>query len=423
MPSAVPAMRGQFGNTEFFLVTMHAKELSERLVIPKEMEGWDDLSLEERFQRDVNYARVKKHIAPYLASDSDRFFGAFIVAMKNHEGVEFEEIGEVVKKLPMMYRNAASPFGFLNFKGNEVLVPLDGQHRLAAIRFAISGKDEKGKDIAGLTPNHDVASDLCTVILVRYEETKARRIFNKVNRYAKATTRGENLITADDDIVAVITREDIAHEVIGSRLVRYTSNTLPAKAHEFTTLSTLYDATGMVLEETYGPKISRLSLPDANLVSLYRGIATDFWSELCGRVKVFQSALVDGEETGDEKRQEIRRDYLLGRPVVQLALVEAVLRLRGERSDGSRLSWDKVASRINDVDWSPNENIWQSVLMSGKKIVAGKTNARFAARFLAYYLGQPMSAEELKRLEEDYQSRVSEEGTPLPGRLFLPDDR
>src|SRR5688500_16490163 len=104
MPTALPAMRGKFGSTEFYLVTLPGKELAERLVVPKEMPDWEDLTIEERFQRDVNYKRVRDHIAPYLAHDRDRFFGAFIVNIMNAEGVEFEPIGAVVKNLPALYQ-------------------------------------------------------------------------------------------------------------------------------------------------------------------------------------------------------------------------------------------------------------------------------------------------------------------------------
>ena len=40
MASVLPAMRGKFGSTEYYIVTMPAKELTERLVIPREIEGW-----------------------------------------------------------------------------------------------------------------------------------------------------------------------------------------------------------------------------------------------------------------------------------------------------------------------------------------------------------------------------------------------
>ena len=46
MASVLPAMRGKFGSTEYYIVTMAAKELTERLTVPKDIEGWSDLSLE-----------------------------------------------------------------------------------------------------------------------------------------------------------------------------------------------------------------------------------------------------------------------------------------------------------------------------------------------------------------------------------------
>ena len=79
--------------------------------------------------------------------------------------------------------------GFLTFTGGEIMVPLDGQHRLKAIQFAITGVDEKSRPI-DITPCAELGQEDVTVILVAYEATKARKIFTKVNRYAKTTTTG-----------------------------------------------------------------------------------------------------------------------------------------------------------------------------------------------------------------------------------------
>ena len=49
MASVLPAMRGKFGSTDYYIVTMPAKELTERLVVPQNIEGWSDFSLEERY--------------------------------------------------------------------------------------------------------------------------------------------------------------------------------------------------------------------------------------------------------------------------------------------------------------------------------------------------------------------------------------
>ena len=145
MASVHPSMRGKFGSTEYFMLTMKAGDVANQLSIPKEMPDWGELELEERYQREINYNRVKKLIAPYLANDPDRFFGALIVAVINPDGMEFEAMDNVSGKIPKLYQTASKSFGFLTLSGGEMLVPLDGQHRLAAIQFALSGKDEKQK--------------------------------------------------------------------------------------------------------------------------------------------------------------------------------------------------------------------------------------------------------------------------------------
>ena len=70
MATNLPAMKGQFGSTEYFLCMMRTGELVNTLT-PKEMDGWQNLDMTERFQREINYKRVKEQIAPYMADDPD----------------------------------------------------------------------------------------------------------------------------------------------------------------------------------------------------------------------------------------------------------------------------------------------------------------------------------------------------------------
>ncbi len=405
MASVLPAMRGKFGTTEYYIVTMPAKELTEKLTIPREIEGWEDLSLEERYQRDINYNRVKSQIARYLVDEDDRFFGAFIVSVLNATSLEFEPITNIYKgNVPNLYRSAGDAFGFLTLQGREVLVPLDGQHRLAALKFAISGKDEKQQPISGLESRTDIAEDMCTLMLIVHDPDKSRKIFNKVNRYAKKTTKAENLITADDDIVAVIVREEIVgtSNAIPDSLVNTKANTLPAKAREFTTLSTLYEATKYLLEDTHS-SINTATLPDIATQRLMKREAKDFWEQLCSDLDLFSSALHDPSENGDSRRQEIRRDFLLGKPVAQWALVQAIVRLRTEnQATGERMSLGEAIRRGNQLDWSVSDSRWQQVLMNGKKVLAGKAAVNFASCVIAYWLGQDLSEPEVNKLEERY---------------------
>ena len=303
MSTTVPAMRAKFGSIDYYIVTMRAAELASKLHMPSELPGWEEMEIEERFQREVDYKRVRDHVAPYLAMDPDRFFGAMIVDIYNPEGVRFEPIKDVVTKaLPGLYNSAANSFGFLHLEGGEILVPLDGQHRLAAMRFAIEGKDQNRQPIPNFSPNLDVGRDEVTVILVLHDPKKARKIFNKVNRYAKSTSKAEDLITADDDIVAVLVRKVVVNELIGERLVNYKSNTLSAKSPEFSTLSTLYDATLEFLQEVHGGKIDTTVLPPPAQQAVLQASTRDLWREtLISKFTLFEAALADRGEPGDSK--------------------------------------------------------------------------------------------------------------------------
>ncbi len=421
MATVYPAMKGKFGSTEYFMITMKANDVTKQLTIPKDIPNWDDLKLEERYQREINYNRVKKQIAPYLAHDPDRFFGALIVEAYNPEEMEFELIDSLLKQVPHLYRTAAKSLGFLTLSGGEMLVPLDGQHRLAAIQFAMDGKDEKEKSINGITPNTDLANDDVLLVVIKHDGTsKGRKIFNKVNRYAKATTTAENLITADDDIIAIISR-DIADNTIGGRLVNYRSNTLPESSYYFTTLSTIYQATQSILEEKFG-KINRQALPKLLDRKLYEDLAQEYWREVSNNVTLYYQALHDKEHSGDDDRRDIRKAYLIGKPVVQLALMNAVVKLRSSsKSDGSKLSWGDIHSRINKADWKSSNELWQHILINGTKIISGKQAVNFASSFIAYYLGEKLWEKEIANLRERYASHFPEsvrEGTNLPDRLF-----
>ena len=91
--------------------------------------------------------------------------------------------------------------GFLTIEGGSLVV-LDGQHRLAALRgVTTAGPDLKGEFVDA------VADDELSVLFIPHESfEKTRRIFNKVNRYAKPTSPTDNIITSEDDGSAIVTR-------------------------------------------------------------------------------------------------------------------------------------------------------------------------------------------------------------------------
>ena len=405
MATTIAAMKGKFGSTDYFILAMKAKELVEKAIIPSEIEGWENMSLEEREQRDINYTRVKNQIAPYLASDADRFFGAIIMMARGLNPENFEPISKFSKDgLPRLYEDPSELMGFLTLSGEEVLIPLDGQHRLKAMQFAIEGRDEKGKPISAFSPNLDLPQDDVTVMLVPYDDKKARKIFTKVNRYAKPTTTGQNLVTDDDDIIAVLSRQ-IANDqtIIGANLVKYKSNTLSDNEPYFTTLATLAECNDAILKANFPEKIDRTRPVEGPKQTLYSNKVQQVWAFLVENIDRFSNMLVDKDESGNDKRREIRQDYLLGKPVPQFCLVDAFARLTAPETN---LSYESAATKLNSVDWSKTAAEWDRVFMSGGKLLT--KNKRLVADLLYYRAGGKMSEEKKSELLKKYREQFPE---------------
>lgn len=401
MATTVAALKGKLGSTEYFILAMKAKELVEKTIIPSEMEGWENMTLEEREQRDINYTRVKNQIAPYLAQDKDRFFGAIILTVKPFHSSNFEPIANVATTgLPNLYKTQAQLMGFLTLTGGEQLIPLDGQHRLKAIQFAIEGRDEKSKPIAGLSPCSELANEDVTVILVPYESKKARKIFTKVNKYAKPTTTGQNLVTDDDDIVAVLSRV-IANEqnIIGAHLVNSKSNTLGDNDSRFTTLATLAECNEAILKAHFPEKIDRTNPTAPGKVELYKQKVRVVWEFLVEHIDLFSQALENKNDDGDDKRREIRQDYLLGKPVAQFCLVKAFACLTTPETN---LTYKEAAAKLNEVDWRKDAGEWDRLFMSGGKIVT--KNKNLVTDILCYRAGQVLDEEKKGELLERYRA-------------------
>ncbi len=276
-------------------------------------------------------------------------------------------------------------------------MPLDGQHRAKAFKFAIEGADDNNRPIAGVKANQDLAKDQVAVILVRFNPERARRIFNKLNRYAKPTTKGDNLITDDDDAIAVITRDLLSeHGVIPARLVRIGANTLPSNAPEFTTLATFYEANqtivlGLGIVDKGSPH--QMSEEQRELV---KGQIQTLWARLLSKVDLWAESLADTSERGDGKRIQIREDTLLGKPVGQIALIRGYLMMR-ERCGG--VSEDDLCARLNRINWGVNEPMWHGVLMNPNgRVMSGRGAVNRACEFIAHLGGVKLTDEETQRL-------------------------
>jgi len=92
MPTTIPALRGNFGSTEYWVTTMNIGEFVKSVHFPQDLPGWEDMSIEEKYQREINLRRVRNEIAPYFASDPERFSSSLVLAVMNSEEMVFEPL-------------------------------------------------------------------------------------------------------------------------------------------------------------------------------------------------------------------------------------------------------------------------------------------------------------------------------------------
>ncbi len=416
----IAAIKGRLGNTDYYVIVMKAKDLVEITEIPSEMSGWNDMKLEEREQRDIDLKRVKEKIAPYLANHNDRFFGSIILNARIFDPNSFELMTKVAPKmLPHSYASSAETIGFLTLDGKEKLIPLDGQHRLKAIQFAITGKDDNNKDILGVGACSDLANEDVTVILVHHNTQNSRKIFTRVNSYAKPTGKGQNLVTDDEDFVAISARM-IANnqEIIGPNLVKYknNSNTLSDNERYFTTLATIANCNKAIIDECFQRVGSPpLAIDNKLKQEMYMRKINAVWKYLTENIKEFSVMLADKTSKGDKKRIAIRKESLLGKPVPQLCLFKAFIRL----INSNRYTSKEAGVLLNKIDWNKDAKLWDRLLMSGSKIIP--TNRNIAARIIYYVAGGSMDEKAKESLLKDYQKLFPDGKKPsnLPKKVRL----
>ena len=418
------ALKGKMGENEYYITTMKASTLINTVGFASEMQKWPDMSVDERMQREIKGDRVISEIVPYIINDLEWFFGSLIVDIySGWEAVEFQNIQEICTTNLAAYRDTLTSAGFLTLPDNKILIALDGQHRLCALSVAIRGANGIPGSVKvseslknSLEPHPEIGNADVTVIFIRHEsDAKIRKIFNKVNRYAKQTSKGDNIITSEDDMLAVITRamfsgtEDAPLRPINNQeLVNWKSNTIPLRSKMLTTAAAIYTMAEVMLEPMdITPKTRR------NEEKLEQGIRfmNDFWNRALTEVNAFKQYkqyVIDGNPL-----DKFRKQNLLLKPVTQMALAQAI---RTAMDYGYQ--YKDLTSKINQINWNPEYYVWSNILVinsKNKKMITGSQALKDAGEIIAYMLiGDEFSNEKKEHLLLTIRQAQDDDEIELP---------
>lgn len=422
--ATIGCIKAKMGSTEYYIAKMSAGELIDRVGIAKEMPEWPEMTSEEKMQRECDIRRIVDEIVPYVVEDPDRFFSSLIVDIyMGFENITFEPLSDVVTKLPTAYKVPTMDMGFLTLPGKERLIALDGQHRLLSLKIAIKGTTgipggtKTTPAMNNLKPHPELANDEVCVILVKHTDNlKIRKIFNKINKYAKQTSRSDNIITSDDDIFAVTARRLIRDgEPLGAigeiDVVNWKSTTLSQRSKNLTTLSALYTINETILKDD---GFTQKKLPNEDdIEAAYRKV-TYFWNVLLSNIEIFQKYLLLTRE--DRPISKLREENLLLKPVTQMALAHVAL-----FAERHGVSWEDVTEKLNQIDWSFDNDLWFNILVIGsasKKMITGKESVRSAGVVISYItMGDCMNQAELEEVQQIIRNAKNDELAELPARV------
>lgn len=182
------AIKARMGKWTYYTSSMTYEQLANYVKMPEEV--FPSKVLSQRIQRDLSDKNVGR-INHYLMNEEDRFFNALVLAVFGGKPCWYPGCFE---KDNMSFYN----IGILELSGEENIFPVDGQHRLAAIKELVSGRNADKKEEV-------------PVIFISYDDSEVgidrmRRLFTSLNRYTKMVNEAEKIILDEDDIVAITTR-------------------------------------------------------------------------------------------------------------------------------------------------------------------------------------------------------------------------
>lgn len=415
MATVIPCVKGQMGNTSYYQTTMKARELVRDVRAASELDEWSNMSIEDRLQREPDIKRIKEQIAPYIANSQDRFFGAVIVLVYKGE-IEFESLKDWIdEKAPKAYKSAVNSIGIMTIE-NGSLIMLDGQHRLLALEKIIKN------EVVGDCREEVIYDDICVIFIDHESNEKTRRIFNKVNRYAKPTSRGDNIITSEDDRSAIIARKLLSDGApLGIKvkdtndvIVEWKNNTIAARSIKLTTISVVYDTVKLILSNE-GIPLDPTSRPSEEDIQQYYELVEKFWTIVLDGLQAYQEAIANCSEIPTMRKDE--EPYsLLFKSTAQIALFKGLI--AAKRKEG--LNLEEAVRRANQIDWSISSPIWKNVLVTPSGTITRAQKAQnLGARMIAYLIAaDKMTPEEIDVLQREYNSAqgidIDVELIPLP---------
>ena len=419
-PIFLPALQGQFGDWVYYAAIMPLSEVEKRIGFARELHKNERLGdLIQRQLQDTGSGKRNRasDIANYLQANKGRFFNAIVVGIYGGEPVwhPFD-----IKARPefdtekFSYLSEQERVGFLELRGAERLFALDGQHRVAGIKQALSN----GGDAAG---------DILTVLFVPHLNTedgiqRTRRLFVDLNKRAVPVSTKDIIILDEVDLSAILARRLVDEHRWFSQgqvdIEQFTA-TIPRYSDALFSIATLYKVIKLILpkalasntdERSELKEASSIRLPEERINHYYQRVSL-YFEGLAEINQQLREYLDRGPKSGIAvvARNPESRNVLF-RPAGQIAFAGAIAGLSAR--DGLHSALNSAQSFPTDLALPPFEHvIWDPV--QHKMVSSG---SGLATRLLKYMCGLESPTDHLL---DSYRNALRNSTAELPMRLNI----
>ena len=387
----IPAIRGRIGNWNYYTSNISFAQISE-YVTASVNEIYQADSLDYVLQRNLteNYNAIKE----YILNDSERFFNAIILAIFEGDPrwleVEFEE-------------REYSSVGFLEFRGDEQIFPIDGQHRVKGIQEAV-------------TENPELLTESVPVVFVAHYQTqegrtRTRKLFSTLNRRAKPVGPNENIALDEDDMCAIITR-DLMQTIplFMNANIGYTKGKqLPANNEvALTSIISLYQSVCSIIQRDMGLgdsafKKKLLFRPSETEIHRSTEFVHAVFEDFASNTTVIAEYLQNAAENKAANYRNKQGGNILFRPIVFPIYFEVALMI----SKAKDMSLKDAFCIMNRIPQALNERPWLGLLWDGSKIINRTSHAMIKIMLLYMTCSSLLSHTSLDSFVESYAKVLS----------------
>ena len=348
-----PAIKGVMGDWTYYVSSMTYKQIEHYVKRPDEI--YESKQLSDMIQRRLS-SRYQG-ILDYLSTEKERFFNSIVLAVYKGKtkwsSYQFEEENSVFRTV-----------GLLKFDGDEEIFPVDGQHRVEAIKKMVElGSSSDDEEVPVIFISHDPEN------LVR-----TRRLFTTLNRYAKPVDISDTIALDEDDIVAIVTRYQVERfSLLKGRIKCVAGENMDNDNKYYIAIETLYKCNESLFKGYYKERSITDSISEFRRFRKSDDIINDFYDYCC----CFWNNLVDlNEDVKDyffnnsiRNARSKNGGNLLFRPYALKCYIDALVWIKNKYKIDYVISMGKLSSYsfdLNATTWNRGI-LWNSNMVTGKK--------------------------------------------------------